>query len=88
MFDEDPKLEVVEADFSKLEAAEDEPPVLSEDIEEYDEKWPRKMWSLTWLNLIRILSMTSKRFLASMARTCADESMPLKSTKLFVFFSY
>ena len=43
MFDEDPKLEVVDADFSKLEAAEDEPPVLSEDIEEYDEKWPRKM---------------------------------------------
>ena len=44
MFDEEPKLEVVEADFSKLEAAEDEPPhVLSEDIEEYDEKWPRKI---------------------------------------------
>ena len=39
---------------------------------------PRTMWSLTLRYVIRILSMTSNRCLASMAKTWAEDNIPLK----------
>ena len=64
--------------------------MLSEDIDEYEEaeKCPRIIWSFTWLNFIRILSTTSRRCLASIARTCAADNMPLEIKKIYDFIIF
>lgn len=70
--------------FSRLEAAE---LVIEEDADEFwqlafsDNNTPLRTCWLTCGYRIRIWSTTSKRFLASIARTCAEDNMPLKISK-------